>query len=305
MIARRASDLRLGMSQMSNPYTALQRDDIILERKVSVMAIVALVVALLGLLICIIPGLAGLGALLGIASLVVISQSDGRVSGRGLAIASIVIGLMVTIFQISIAIGVRQAMAQANTAFFAPMGGIMQNAEQKDLVKIQTMFTKPAADRITQAHVDAFANGVQAELGAFKGVPNGIVPIVRAYMQLGPMMQQFQQGSGDVIPVPVEFENGLALLAVQVDQTGRNKPGAGIQVPIINAKIITTSGKGFLLYPGETGADTGKASDPFPPRPATPEASGDAAQDPTDGGTETSPDVPTAPDGEPAERQTP
>lgn len=305
-VPRDAGDIRLHMSQMSNPYTALQRDDIILERKVSVMAIVALVVALLGLLVCIIPGLAGLGALLGVASLVIISQSDGRVSGRGLAIASIVIGLMVTVFQISIAIGVRQAMAQANTAFFGPMSGIVTEAEKKDLAKIQSLFTKPAADRITQAHVDAFADGVYAELGAFKGVPGGIVPLIRGYTQLGPTMQQIQQGSGDVIPVPVEFEKGLALLAVQVDQTGRNRPGPAMQVPIINAKIITTSGKGFLLYPGDTGADASKASTPFPPRPPVPDAPADTpAEAPTDGETETPADAPAAPDEQPKEPTTP
>lgn len=274
---------------MSNPYTALQRDDLMLERKVSVMAIVALVVALLGLFVCIIPGLAGVGALLGVASLVIISQSDGRVSGRGIAIASIVIGLMVTIFQISIAVGVRQALSQANTAFFAPMGSIMSDAEKKDLAKVQTMFTKPAADRMTQEHLNAFADGVHGELGAFKGVPDGIVPLIRAYMEVSPLMKQFQPGTNDVIPVPVEFEKGFALLAVQADQTGRSRPGTGVQVPIINAKIITKSGKGFLLYPGtDAAAQSADPAVPFPPHPPAPKPDAEAA-----------PDAPTAPAEEP------
>ncbi|HLP85651.1 MAG TPA: hypothetical protein VK157_14975 [Phycisphaerales bacterium] len=261
------------MSQMSNPYAALQRDDLLIERKVSVMAIVALVVAILGFVVCIIPGLAGLGALLGVAALVIISQSDGRVGGRGLAIAAIVLGLLMTIFQIGLAIGIRQTMSKANTAFFGPLGGIMTEAEKKDLAKVQTYFTKPAADRITQAHVDAFADGVQAELGAFKGVPQGMFPLFSAYSQLGPIMQQFQgrNGSGDVIPVPVEFENGLALLAVQVDQSGKTPPPAGIMIPLINAKIITASGKGFTLYPGaKDDPNATSTSGEFPPRPVLP-----------------------------------
>jgi len=158
--------------------------------------------------------------------------------------------------------------------------------------------------------VDAFADAVQAELGAFKGVPSGIVPLIHGYTQLGPTMQQIQQGSGDVIPVPVEFEKGLALLAVQVDQTGRHRPGPAMQVPIINAKIITTSGKGFLLYPGETGADASKATAPFPPRPPVPDAAADTpAEAPTDGETDTPVDAPVdapvAPDEQPKEPTTP
>ncbi|MFN5945172.1 MAG: DUF4190 domain-containing protein [Phycisphaerae bacterium] len=288
------------MSQMSNPYTALQRDDIILEREVSVMAIVALVIALVGLVACIIPGVAGLGALLGVASLVIISQSDGRVSGRGIAIASIVIGLMVTIFQISLAVGVRQAMSQANTAFFAPMGSIMADAEKKDLAKIQTMFTKPAADRLTQEHVNAFADAVHGELGAFKGVPDGMVPLIRAYMEVGPLMEQFQRGSNDVIPVPVEFEKGIALLAVQADQTGRNRPGTGVQVPLINAKIITKSGKGFLLFPGtDASADPTDPSNPFPPRPPAPKPTSEATPDTPDAPPTPASEAPAEPTEEP------
>lgn len=263
----------LRMSQMSNPYAALQRDDLLIERKVSAMAIAALVVAILGFVACIIPGLAGLGALLGVAALVIISQSDGRVGGRGLAIAAIVLGLLMTIFQIGLAIGIRQTMSKANTAFFEPLAGIMTEAEKKDLAKVQTYFTKPAGDRITQAHVDAFADDVHAELGAFKGVPQGMFPLFSAYSQLGPIMQQFQgrSGSGDVIPVPVEFEKGLALLAVQVDQSGTSPPPAGIMIPLINAKIVTASGKGFTLYPGaKDDPNATGASAAFPPRPVPP-----------------------------------
>jgi hypothetical protein len=108
-------------------------------------------------------------------------------------------------------------------------------------------------------------------------------------------MEQFQRGSNDVIPVPVEFEKGIALLAVQADQTGRNRPGTGVQVPLINAKIITKSGKGFLLYPGtDASADPTDPSNPFPPRPPVPKPTTEATPD--------TPDAPPAPASEtPAE----
>jgi hypothetical protein len=258
-----------GMSQMSNPYAALQRDDMLMEQRVSVMAIVALVVAILGFFVCIVPGLAGLGALLGVAALVIISQSDGRVGGRGMAIAAIVIGLIMTIGQIGVAIGVRQAWGTAQTKLFAPMAAIVSDAEAKDLVKVQAAMTKPGAKRLTQAHVDAFADALKDEMGAFKGSPSGMIQLVMAYRDLGPIMQKFQGGgSNDVIPIPVEFEKGIALLAVQVDGSAGNAPGTAVQVPIVNVKIVTPSGKAFLLYPGEAAeAKAAEANVQFPDAP--------------------------------------
>lgn len=253
------------MSQMNNPYASLQRDDMLVEKKVSVTAIIALVVAVLGLIVCVAPGLAGLGALLGVAALVVISQNAGRIGGRGLAIAAIVIGLLMTILQVGAIIGIRQVSSQLQTAFVGPVAGMMTAAENKDLATLRGVMTAGGSARLTQPHVDAFRDGYAAELGAFKGVPTGWFNLIKSYQSLGPLMQRFQ-GANDIVPVPGEFENGVALIALQLDSSGA--PGKGLPFPLINVKVIVSSGNSWTLYPGDGTTTTVTPGGPdFPAKP--------------------------------------
>src|SRR5690349_14731093 len=85
-------------------------------QRTSILAILALICAL----ICIIPGMGLLAAILGISAAIGISGSRGRVGGMGLAIAGIVLGLLFSMIWVGIVLGSRQALGFAQSNLFVP-----------------------------------------------------------------------------------------------------------------------------------------------------------------------------------------
>lgn len=216
-----------------------------LPQRTSVLAIFALILGL----ICFLPGAGALAVILGGAALVFISQSRGRLSGTGLAASGIVLGLLFSVIWIGVFVGVRQVSSAFGTQFSQPVGQLVAALQNKDHVAARALFTKASDAKITDEMLDEFGAKVQAELGAFKGMPDGPLDFLKTAMSLGPSMQVLQ-GRGDTIPLPGKFENGNAVIGIVMDMTAAKGggPGGGVQLPVVNLVIVRASPPGTPIW---------------------------------------------------------
>lgn len=231
------------MTNFSNPYSTMPGEPI-LEQRTSVMAIIALVCSL----ICFLPALPALGVVLGIIALVMIGGSNGRLSGRGLSIAAIIIGLILTFIQIAILVFAMKIPNMFSSAVVTPTSNVMTAIEAKDYATARTGMITGAGDRLSDADFERFRTGYQGELGAFKQFPQGW-EIFSSYGKIGPLMQDYQNNKGDIIPIPAEFENGFGLVVIQMDQAAQQSSGQPVVKPA-NIIVVAPTKNKWMLYEG-------------------------------------------------------
>lgn len=182
--------------------------------RTSILAVLALICAV----VCIVPGLGLLGVLLGVGALMGIGASQGRIGGKGLAISGVVIGLLVTLLWAGAAYGAGQAWKIFEQQIAGTLTSKVQAIEQGDFDTARSLFTTAVQPEVTDEALTAFRDAYTAQLGSLQGPPDGFGAFMKAYAGLGQVMQQYQ-GRNDVIPVPVNFANGQALMLVFIDQT--------------------------------------------------------------------------------------
>jgi hypothetical protein len=227
------------------------------EQRTSVMAILSLVFAL----ICFIPGLAVLGALFGIASLVAISRSGERLTGRGLAIAGLIISMIVLAVWVGGGIGISKFWGFFHQNFVIPYNQTMTAIESGDNTGARKNLSAQAAQRITDADLDAFRAQYQAELGHFQGVPDTPMSFFQGYTDLGQQMQQFQ-GRNDAFPMPGKFDNGMSLVVFQFDPQGPAPSSSKMMPPIVNIMVVSPKGTKWTLYDPQRGGGSGGGTAP-------------------------------------------
>lgn len=234
--------------------------------RTSVAAILALVCSL----VCFIPGLSVLAIILGIAALVMISSSEGRVGGKGLAISGILIGLLVSVVWIGGLLLFRGAMGAFNTHLITPVSNVFQAIEKKDYSTARTLMNTPSGmPGPTDAEFDAFITAYHAEVGTFQNMPGGMFDYFRSFQRVQGFFQP-TPGAPEM-PIPTEFSQGTAVVLVEFPQ-GTN-PGSSPNpsgLPIVNLGILSSSGNKIWLIPKGTttpstpsgGTPTGAPSGP-------------------------------------------
>lgn len=232
------------MTNFSNPYAPIP-GDMMMEQRTSVLAIIALVCGL----ICFVPALPALGTILAIIALVLIAGSNGRLGGRGLAIAALILGLVFSALQIGIAVAATKMMGAFSGFITKPASDLVAAIDKQDYATARTLMITGAGDRVSDAEFEAFRSGYQGELGAFKKVATTFGEVWQGYQTVGPMMQgyQNQNQAEPIIPIPAEFEKGWALVIVQMDPKNQKQNS-----PVIPANIIihSQSGGKWMLYQG-------------------------------------------------------
>jgi 4-amino-4-deoxy-L-arabinose transferase-like glycosyltransferase len=235
--------------------------------RTSVAAILALVCAL----VCFVPGLGVLAVILGIAALFMISSSQGRVTGKGLAISGILIGLLVTFAWGIFAVGITSAMGMFGKQFMVPMSNLFQAVEKQDYATARTLMNTPSGTpAATDEQFDAFVTAYQAEVGNFQSMPTGFFEFIGSFQKVQGF---FQPSPGQPqMPIPTEFSNGTAVVLLEFPQ-GTN-PGSSPNpsaLPIVNIGVASAAGNRIWLLPKAT---TGTPGTPAP-APSTPPATPD------------------------------
>jgi hypothetical protein len=248
------------------------------EQRTSVMAILSLVCAL----ICFIPGLAVLGALFGIASLVAISRSGERLTGRGLAIAGLIISLIVLAVWVGGGVGAAKMWGFFKNNIVGPCNQTMTAIENDDKAGARQLLSAQANKLITDADLDAFRQQYQGDLGHFIGVPTTPGSFFAGYGEMQQQMQQFQ-GRNDAFPIPGKFDKGTSLIVFQFDPQGQPPSSTKQMPPIVNIMVMSPTGTKWTLYdPQRAGGTTPKPESK--PGDVKPDATKPEAPKPSGGG---------------------
>lgn len=219
--------------------------------RVSILAIVSLVLAIL----CFLPGAGVLAMLCGGLAILFISSGKGRLTGLGLAVAGCVIGLVATVLWGFALIGAASIGGEfAN--MLQPVKVTLTAMEKGDYTAARAELTPTAAPNITDAQITEFVARYQADIGAFKSVPDSTIGVFQAYMAVGPAMQNFGQRQ-NVVPVPAEFANGWAVVLIEMPSNYAGPPPGkpNMWLPIENIGILTPNGEHWL-QPHAAGAGT-------------------------------------------------
>ncbi len=238
---------------------------------------IAAVLSLICSLICCLPAVPLLGVVLGAIALIGIGRSDGRVGGRGLAVAGIVLGILFTVAQIGIVLGGGMVAQKFITEIAVVGGDALEDMDNDRYDEVRAIFANDLAT-ISDEDIAAFREAYRAETGGLVSTPQTFGELLNGWMAQGTLMQRYQ-GRNDLIPIPATFDNGSGLIILQIDQSGMTQPAPGMVLPIFDLYVVDTDGDSFEL--------SSYMTDPINPDDAAP---GDAAADPDD--TEEEPEGP-------------
>lgn len=241
-------------------------------RRTSILAIISLILSL----ICIIPGAGVLAAIFGLAGIIGISQSRGRVGGMGLAIAGLALGLLFSALWIGAVVGASRFLRMVERAGIAPVAATMTAIDAGDPAAARAIFTPVLGSNVTDERLAAFREAYRAEVGAFKSIPQGLLDLIQAGQQAAPGFQAFGQAQmQNVIPFPAEFDKGWTVLMVEIPQQMKN----GQTIEVLNMGVMSLDGQRQVWldeahiprqFSGRGGAAPSTSPAPVPD-PATPE----------------------------------
>lgn len=216
--------------------------------RTSVMAILSLVCSL----ICCIPGLGAIGALFGVGGLIGIKSSNGRVGGTGLAITGIILGMLATLLWIVGVIAMSQAMALPGQMVKGPLEPIAA----RDVAEFRAYLDPQFGATVSDAEIVSFMDAVDDKMGALVGPPESLMALMGAFMEVGEIYQQIQPPGQpqpqNVIPWPVEFDGGWAVVSIEF---GPDPTGVTLKGVVISIGVITKDGTEiWLVDPAGGGA---------------------------------------------------
>ncbi|KAA0214007.1 MAG: DUF4190 domain-containing protein [Leptolyngbya sp. PLA3] len=254
-----------GMSQYSNPSYGYETEMMSEPPRTSALAVVSLVLSLVG---CCLPiGL--LGVISGVFSLVGIARSQGRVSGKGLAIAGIIIGVINT----AIWVGGGLAITNGYKAYVGMTSTTLTALETGDYQAVRNNLDPSLT--VSDEQLAAFAEAYRADLGSFRGMAPNVFEFVGDFADptVGPKMQNYQ-GRQNMMPIAARFAQGKTVVLFLFDPRAQ---GGG--APVFNDLVIVL-----------TNGDELKLSDFAAAPPGAPPAEAPAAPEDVPGGGDTQPD---------------
>ncbi|HYE02513.1 MAG TPA: hypothetical protein VD963_04685, partial [Phycisphaerales bacterium] len=213
--------------------------------------------------ICFVPGLPTIGAILGVIALFVIGAAAGRLGGRGLAVAGVVVGLILTLIQVALIFGAMAVAGQFQALFVAPMARTMGAVEAGDVKAVQASFSADVASQITSAHLADFKAAYQADLGAYQGVPEGLIAYLKLMSGMQTQLQTLQgQPPSSSPPLIANFARGDGLVLLITAAPG-TPGGPNVALPpLTNIVVIGPTGTQHWLIPPAAPATAPPAADP-------------------------------------------
>jgi len=259
-----------------SPYAHLTGELEPLPTRTSVLAILALIIAIVSIvpLFCAIPGSGALAVIFGGGALLLINRERGRLSGTGLAATGIVLGMIVTVVQVVAVMMVTWGLQKGN-AFIAPVDTSMRALESGDLVGARTMLSEASSARVTDEMLADFAKQYQSAAGTYKGTPTSLLQWVNSWIEGVEAMKNKRQWD-NTIPLPARFSRGAAMLAITMDpkEFEKDRGAKGVVLPVLNIGVITIDGKeAWLIDPATLPPQTRVNIGPRPPNFPEPDTS--------------------------------
>lgn len=194
-------------------------------QRTSALAVLALITGILSLIVCCIPfvgtGLGLIGAVCGVAALIFIGGSMGRLTGKGMAVSGLVCAILALVFNIAIIVGITTGLK-----LFQNYGEFVTIAQSEDQTKLAGMLAPDTAQAVTPEDMARFKKDTTDALGKFQRIEPGMMNLMSAFMRLsalGPagIPSQYQgKPGGTVQPIPMlaTFEKGQAMVLIIIEQ---------------------------------------------------------------------------------------
>ena len=165
-----------------------------------------------------------LGLPLSIIAMVSIGRSRGRLGGRGLAVAGMILGLMNLALWGSCLGGVVMSAGQAETVIMQPTEEVFTLLQQDDFDGVRARLGAPGANA-TDAELIAFREAYRSTLGDFVARPSSLMEYVNSMMRMGPWQPVLSNPGQQQIPLLATFEHGEALILITPEQAS-GRPSA-------------------------------------------------------------------------------
>lgn len=170
--------------------------------RTSVLAVSSLATSLL----CCIPLLGVISIVLGASSLLLIGRSNGRLTGRGAAIAGLIVGIMTTVIWGAVGAGVLQAQRFYITQMVPPAETVFGSVATRDVTTLRTTLNPDAMNDLDDARIESFMAAYEREFGGYVSVATDWGTLVDSFVETFSNTQN--QGNGNVqinniTPVPV------------------------------------------------------------------------------------------------------
>lgn len=193
----------------------------VVRSRTSIMAILSLITG--GL--CCLPITGPVAVALGGASLFSIARSEGRLTGKPMAVIGLVLGLISAAVWVSVAVGassVINAIRQSAT----PMLTAIQNG---DVAGVRQALPLASQAGLTDLQVQRFSAEVQTKLGKVKGLPTNLGDIFKYYINISSalppeILAEMTDKTNPVtyLPIPVDFEKGRATVLLRMAESAQN-----------------------------------------------------------------------------------
>jgi hypothetical protein len=206
--------------------------------RVSFLAVLALICGIL----CFPPGTGLLAIVFGIAAMVLIAKSHGRLAGRGMAVIGMVLGVTFTVMWGAIAIGSATVLQQLRDTRLVPTAETMRAIQDRDYQKATQYFDPSVRDRLSPEVFDTFRSAYTQQVGDFRQMPTGLWDIFETFMEERDRLrgQQVDLRFENVLPVPAQFDQGLAVIVIPIP-TDRD-PLVSEDPDALNLGIVTPDG---------------------------------------------------------------
>lgn len=165
---------------------------------------------------CFIPGLGVLGILLGALSVSFIARARGRLSGRGLAIAGIILGIISTTLWVAGGIGMAQVYTFWMKQMLPAASGIVVAAAEDKHDEARGFMTSAAAAEVDDARLAAFAQAIEVAHGEVLGPSGDFWMLVKSFQRTlgnsgGNVGSGSAQGAYTIAPFAFETAAGPTL----------------------------------------------------------------------------------------------
>lgn len=263
----------MSQNPFSNPYDL---PEAVVPERTSVLAVLSLILGI----VCV-PLFGIVAVFLGVMALFGIKASRGRVSGSGLAVTGIILGVVFSLLWGGclgmLGFGGNMMIKQVAPA----VGTIITSAQAGDIDAVKSGLSPSAASRVTPEGVEAFRVAMESELGAYKSAPGSFGELLEQWGNLFGAMGSSGNSNpmgnySNAMPIPMEFEKGWALVIIPIDQQG-GTPGSAT-IPVDNVIVLTPNGGEIVLVPYGTTLPAPTPvppADSAPPPPEAPDASPD------------------------------
>lgn len=209
--------------------------------RTSALAVASLVCSL----ICCVPAVPTIGMMLGAGAIVGITKSNGRVGGRGMAIAGVVLGLVFTVLQLFTVFGAVQGAKMINAGFGGPLESFVLAIESDDLNTARAQLEPGLAQGLSDDEMTAFADTLRNSLGAYRSQPDSLIAWIMEITKHAQDMQRFQT-RGEGIPLTPTFDNATVLAYMMFDSNRIGGAGS-VQGAITNLAITLPDGSTLWL----------------------------------------------------------